>query len=465
VIDSKGNTLAVIDNINTSGEWEMQTIYVTNSITELETYLVLGMEGHNSSEYVFFDTVSYETSSSSDLENEDLSNKNVFYANLVQNDFVSHSNKTLKPYVYEDLSFYVLESLGTSSYHGVIDSRNYSNMPVYPESDSNNMLVISNAIDSYITLVSNYTYSLVADTYYEFALWIRTANISPLDDTLYGAFFEVVGLDSDGNFVDRESNTTRFRNILTTASEDNGWTRYSMYIKCESAQDVKILLGLGDETLRLQGNVYVSGITAQSISKDEYAEKENNSTTIVTSVVEKEEDKGDEPSSKETNPTDINFFALFSSLLLVIALILAIVGYLIRRIPKKNKPKKSKKKPVYSKEASIIDKTTVARDLADKRKVSISEIDKSLNELNSELNKLKTEYEEKSKDDEFVNTTLYKEYSSKANMLSAEIEKLESAKAYLINERAIKNAERKEVKRRQKEIDKEFEKLKEESDN
>ena len=461
LVDSDNNTLAVIDNINTSNKWKTQNLYITNGLKEMNVSFVLGMEGHSTSEYVFFDCAVLDTSAST--ENVDFSTSNNYLANFSNNGFASHSNKVVAENVYEDATFSTLDSSNGAIVYGVVDTRDVANLNTREDATDNNVFVIKNSTSNYITLLSNYTYTLTQDSYYEFSVWVKANNCTLDDGSAYGARFEVATLDEDDNLNDRTDSTTLFSNIVTS-TDNNGWTKYSIYLLSEADQNVKILLGLGDENNWVQGSVYFDDITAKSIERSEYADVVANDTTIVTAVVEKEDETEEEATQNKQDNVDFNIFAIFSSILLVLALILAIIGFIIRRHPKKEKPKAHKKAPSYSKSTSGINKTDISRELGAQRRASVADIDARLSKLNSELNSLKADYEASTKDDEFVDQQKYKDFSAKANVLRDEIENLESAKAYLLNEQIAKHSENKEYKKRQRDAEKEYEKLKQQDE-
>ena len=466
VVDSDNNVIAVIDNINTSGAWQMQHLFVKNGISSLTLHLEVGMEGHGAqNEYVFVDCADYASDGSTAYTNADLSEQNFVYTDLKTNNFASHSNKTSVNHIYEDSTFSVVDSSEGSIYYGVVDTRNDASLDTYPDAGDNGMFVISTSSQNYITLKSNYTYSLSKDNYYEFSIWVKTKDLNA-EAQSFGALFEVASLDSNGNLAARDESKTVFKNIVTDSEQDNGWTKYSIYLLSESDQKVKVLIGLGDSETYTAGNVYFDGLTVQEVTRAEYSAVEANDTTIVTTVVEPEEEEQSQETNNNNKTTgaDINIFAIFSSLMLVAALVLAIVGFIIRRAPKSEKPKKVAKKPTYSKSAREINRTDVSKELGAKRKASVSEIDKQLSTLKAELDGVKAEYESKTSGDEYVDPKEYKEYSLKANKLQDEIDNLESAKAYLTNSQTEKQAEKKEIKRRQKQAEKEFEKLKQDSE-
>ena len=464
VVDSDDNVIALIDGINTNNTWQTQNIFVKNGISSLTLHIEVGMEGHNAqNEYVFVDCADFSDEANDAYTNADFNQTNNAYVDLKANNFASHSSKTVVGQIYKDYTFSVLDSSEGSLYYGVVDTRNDASLDTYPDSGNTQMFVISTTSENYVTLKTNYTYSLSQNKYYEFSIWIKTKDLNANAES-YGALFEVASLDSDGNMTARDESVTVFKDIATDSEENNGWTKYSIYLLSESSQDVKVLIGLGNSECYTAGNVYYDGLTVQEIDKDDYATVEANSTTIVTTVVEPEPEKETTSNTNNQQKADINIFAIFSSLLLVAAIILAIIGFIIRRIPKTEKPKKVAKKPTYSKSAREINKTDVSKELGAKRKSSVSEIDKQLSTLKAELEGVKAEYESKTSGDEYVDQKEYKEYSIKANKLQDEIDNLESAKAYLTNSQTEKHAERKEIKRRQKQAEKEFEKLKQDSE-
>ena len=447
LVDEEGNVIAIFDNINTNNKWQMFYFYINNGITEKNIAVELGVHGRNSNDYAFFDTVSFEENVSEQVDFNDMTSSNSAYINFMQNGFDYSTNFS-----------------GYNSASGNYNYKTTTSIPSHNGAQGNSVLQMTNTIeDDYQTIISDYTYSLVEGSYYEISVWVRTHfdnNALIYNGENYGAYFELVNIDEDGNIVidENNENPNKFENIIVTAtSENNGWIKYSMYILAEADQDVKILLGLGTEENPTMGTAYFDDMVVTDITEETYAAQSENETTIVSNVIEISQDDSSNESTTPSTEAPVNVWILASSILLVVALILAIAGYLIRKIPK-NKIKKVDSSE-YDKAPTDIDENAVKKELKERREENLSKLKFELENLQKEYNNLKSDYEKQTENDEVVNKDLYAEFTKKANKLIDRIDYLNSAVVYLEDETNIKMSERKEITKRKQDAKEKFKQL------
>ena len=467
LVNKDNKVLAVYDNISSNENWTTYTIYLKNGITSQEVKLVLGTHGDGNNNYAFFDYVDYE----SDTKDTVSTSVNSKYVNLLEDSFYSHSNTLVKPNIYEASNYSMNaydENKSSAVYNGIIDTANDSSLKTRKEANDTNVLVVTNTVASYQNLISNYTYKLTKNSHYEFSVWVKTdfTNCENLDK--FGAYFEIVTLDKDGNIVidEKNENKNKFKNIVATDEENNGWVKYSIYVVAEEDQNVKVVFGLGYAENPTQGTVYFDDLKVTDIEKSEYASKSANDTTIVSKVIKADtEEDTDKDSTESTNssttPSDINIWALLSSIILVVALALAIAGYIIRRIPKKKLIKKIKDSE-YNKSPKSVDEKEIKRELKVAREKNLAEINAKLEELKATKEQLQAEYEEASNKEESQSEKekLYTAHTKKINKLNKEIDYLSSAITFVTDETNIKISEEKEIKKRKKEVEQEYMRIK-----
>ncbi len=445
IVDEDGKTIASFEDINTNNKWEMRYIYINNGVSALNFSVVVGVHGetNSNSNYAFFDTISMENAEE-DITISDMTGPNSLYVDFLNNTFTSSTN--FSGYESSDNNF---------------NFRSTNTVKARSDARDNYVLQIEN-VDEYQTILSNYTYSLTADNYYEISVWIKSSIDWNLTTSDGGAYFELVNVDEDGNVVinEDEENKNKFINIVQESnSVDNGWVKYSMYILAHDDVNVKVLLGLGTIDNPTFGKAYFDDLTVQEISEETYAEQKANATTIVSDVIEITEDDPEEGNG-DTTQQPINVWILVSSILLVVALLLAIAGFLIRRIPK-NRTVTKTTPTEYSKSANDIDESGVKTRLKLQREKNLSELKKELDNLQKEYDELKAEYDKKLSADDDVDKNLYKEYTKKANKLIERIDYLNSAVVYLQDEENIKAEERREINKERQLVKEKSKKLNE----
>lgn len=455
VLDSDDNVVAMINNIS-STNWDTYKIYITNGLSSMTLTLVLGVEGNGNNNYAFFDFVELDDATTDTTFTS--TDGTAFYQNYMTDSFISHNSTSVASKVFENTTFsmYATSTENSNSFYGVTTATTRS------DASDKNVLLIDNILDEYQTLISNYTYSLTADSYYEFSVWIKTDFTgTTLNGDNFGGHFEVVALDDDGNVAETdEDNTNVFTNVVVSGTNNNGWVKYSIYILCEEDQDVKVILGMGDEDNLTQGKIYFDDLTVTDIDETEYAEVSSSANTIVSSTItlsttDDDDDEDEDTSSTTTNL--VNFWALGSSIILVLALVFAIAGYIIRQIPKKKLKKVSKNKN-YVISMKKVKQQDIAVELKIKRDKDLLKLGEELTKVKHEYDDLKSQYEKNVDElDEVEIRPVYKTYAKSANKLLERIEYLNSAIAFLNDPVNIKQAEHRELRRQNKQNKLEYE--------
>ena len=442
LVDSNGNVLTTIQNIDTNNEWKTYSVYIKNGISAISCSLQLGVNGYSNSSYTdnfaFFDCAEYDDSQTPDIST--MTKNGCAYVDLYENRFYNSST-----------NFTNYEKLDDSSSFQVVNSSDEL-LRTYDDLKSQNILKLINSSKTYQTIITDYTYSLKANSYYEISVYIKTNFSLDQNGEKYGAFFELVSIDDNGDVVKTEKNEDRnyFSNIIVSTTKNNGWEKYSMYILAKEDVDVKILLGIGTSENTTKGTIYFDNLKVTDIDETTYAEKKSSYNTIVSDKIEIPE-TDDESSSTTTSPTDVNVWLLVSSILLVVALIFAIAGFSIRRLPKKKKENKVMSSS-YSKTTLTVDKNSIKRELKEQREQNIAQLDEEIKNLENEYEVLKNEYEQQKTNDEVLNQPLYVEFTKKSNKLLSQIEYLKSAKTYITDTSTILSQERKEINRKKNEL-------------
>lgn len=452
-VDSNNKTIAIFDNIQTSGEWKQLYFYLTNGISSTNVKMVVGVHGNTAeAQCAFFDCAGYLSSE------KVVANSTSLSVNLYENSFdtakLDGSRNSTDALYFDTIKI----SNKNECYANVYSKLNDPNLPTRRTSTS--ALALHNTFEnSYQSIATSYTYSLKKDSYYKFSAWIRT-------DELVGdgaGMMEIVTLDSDGNIVEDEENKNIFAKIITPEveadDEENGYKLYTIYILAESDQDVKLVFSLGTSEKTVTGKMYIDSFTVTDVESSEYVGKTSDDYTVVSKVVEKAAESDEDSSSTSSATADINIWALVSSLLLVVALGFAIAGYLLRRVPKKQKHEKVKKAD-YKKSPKAINEKQIKAELKSKRESSLDTLNTQLATLQSEYDNLKAEYDSKATGEEAVDAKLYSEYTKKLNKISERMEYLQSAVTYLSSTSNIKSSEKFEIKSKKKQVEKEFNALK-----
>ncbi|MBQ7466534.1 MAG: hypothetical protein IJS74_00520, partial [Clostridia bacterium] len=342
-----------------NGKWTTYTIVVRTGNTSRSCYLELGVKDAQGT--IFFQKVGYTKLESKTVDGETIAVDDQ-YTNLLsangsiaeQNankvkfvDFgsdatVIHANEKLddKDY-YEAQGFNIAEvSEGkTSGVIGIVDTT--ANVVLNTETTLNQAFLANNASANDLALLiynsenaasnvsSKYTTTLSSSSYYEISVYVKTAKLA----------------NSKGLTIDMSKISATFNNINTGAlnSTENGYVKYTVFVKTgsSSVSDFNINYILGTEDDEISGIALVSGANIKKFANaDAYNAAienvdEDDATTIVKDLTTSSSEEGSKKAEEQaTNFTLATFFLILSSILLAVALIIALIAVYVKRIPR-----------------------------------------------------------------------------------------------------------------------------------
>lgn len=476
LVNSKKEVVAIIDNIDTKNTWQMYSIFIKNGASELSVSLEVGTSGKG---FAFFDSAEYFGG----MKDEPGIEPNSTYLNLLDNNFTVHSSIP----IYED-GTWIYNHSGFKNFDSVIPretgltgiiSATKEHIPLWEGAEDEGIdyiFEIHNKEMGYQHMSNVPTYDFKKDKYYEITVYIKT-DLDPelLKKKPFGALFEIIESPGKGDKkIDRSSNTNRFKNIVTDDADNNGWAKYSIYFACEKDQTMEVILGLGTGENMAQGTAYFGRLTVNEVNVQTYTSQKAGEKTLVSKTdvkpeePEKDEDKDNKDQTKPAS-SNMNMWAIASSMLLAVALIFSIAGYLIRRIPKLKKKKYVVKKPkniVYAKPRTDIDIKGIRDEVDNKARVDINELKLKLEKLSNEEKKLKDTYEKtpSMQESKTSDNKSYIAYVKKMNKLQGEFDYLSSALAYIKNASNRKSMQNRVIRTKRAEAKKYFEKINEMKD-
>lgn len=344
-----------------TGLWTNYTFVVKTGSTSRTCYLELGIEEAQGT--IFFQKAGYTTLASKTIDGEKITIEDQYKTILSENssvalqnanhikfvDFegdssVMHSSSKIddKDY-YEPLGYKLAEvtdgETGTLAIVDttdlvVLDSEVTLNQTFIKNNDSPNDLAMviynKNAASSKATPV--YTTTLSSSSYYEISMYVKTARIA----------------NSKGLAINMDQISVNFANINTGAINDvdNNYVKYTVYVKTGSSSisGLEISYILGTESDKVSGIAVISDLNIKKFADaNEYntaiadVEKTDETTVIkdlTSSSDETPESKTDDPADNMTLAT---FFLVLSSILLAVALVIAIVAVFVKKMPKHTK--------------------------------------------------------------------------------------------------------------------------------
>ena len=209
-------------------------------------------------------------------------------------------------------------------------------------SDKRNVLMLRNGTEAYSSLTYSGAINAKADTYYKVEVSLKV-NIpeNQLRKNAVGATLALTG----------GPNEIQFKDIKSTALKIDGYTdneafrTYTFFIKPNSADtslSLRLSLGESDYNKQCSGIVYINDITYTDITEAAYGEAKNdiddgNKFAVLADLtVEADEDDN----ADSDNPESTLDWWLIPSILFAVAILIAIIGFMVRKLVEKRRSKK-----------------------------------------------------------------------------------------------------------------------------
>lgn len=416
------NVIATMENIDTAGEFRQYDFLVeagaSDATVTLEIWLGLNdrIDNHQklASGTVFVSTVSMASVDSS--VEDDVS----AYEARTESYYTALKNGSAKDLTYTAYTFaeetfdaydvYSADAVKTAYNwtltagstddvtYGIIRTNNREQTNLIPdyfergdtENLSSGMLFIRNNAATYSRVEWNNAFSLTENTYHKLTVRVKVdfegRDISN-PDTAIGAGIELTG--TDAKFEDIRSTA-----LVKDATIDNEYYReFTFYIHAETASDIGLAFTLGGNEFtneNARGILYVTNIAIEEIGnteyedavaamadyKDEHDEDDPYNMSAVISSDSTDSDSGDDTTDTDTTTPDnggIQWW-LIPSILFAVAIVIAIVGFSVRKFIDKRAKRKSKVKTAnYDRRVSLNRQQPVKKDETTGRVVSGTE--------------------------------------------------------------------------------------------
>ena len=347
------------------GVWKKYTMVVRTGSTSRTLSLQIGVENANGT--VFFQKVGYSKLAEKTVDDEKISvdtqyneiekqyntvalqNENRYrFVNFDGDAFIMHSQEKVKdkdyyaslshslPEAKEDEDPIVQGELGIADTTAnltlssdpalSLDSAFMTN----PKANSNFAMVIYNS-QNYKTVVNpNTTISLSSSSYYQISVYVKTKGIA----------------ENKGLNIIMDKISVSFKNINTEhneygdLTETNGYKKFTVLVKTSSSNisNFTISYELGTDKTKIAGTALLTGLNVTKLADEDAYNAlleevdSNDKTTVVKDFVGSKSSSSNEEDAD--NLTLATFFLVFSSILLVAALIFALVMIYLRKIPR-----------------------------------------------------------------------------------------------------------------------------------
>ena len=347
--DGNNNLIYKLD-IDSSYRWTTYTVAIKNYNQDLELQLTLYL-GNSSSPatgYAFFDNCTLNTSLTEDEFNGLTISENTKKIDLSTETITANDNGQPR---------YLTQTTDSGSPNvGIVKAKDFNlgvskNTLDGPNDGNDEVLYIYSSTPTNTKLTTNFSYTFDTDNYYKVSVKVKTIGVQKSDEyrfgkngekVLYGATFRVEGIDKYFTGINTRTSTNDLSISQQFAETSNEWVEYSIYINVEESKTGHIIFGLGNDEIKASGYVFFTDLNVKTLTEDEYKSQTSTYETEVpfnVLLATSTEDDEDEDNT-QTSFDSAAWFAIPTAIIAV-AVIVAIVGYFIRRA-KREKPVKEK---------------------------------------------------------------------------------------------------------------------------
>lgn len=386
--------------INTNSSWEKVCLYIHSGYQKLDVSLKLTLNTESYG-YAYVDNARFDWKTNPEMpatteqiaeEFKTASNSTLTGIVDLSNVFAGESNENFaKPNHFTLPSMNGVQS-GTITFNSnyldeVIDGEtnlNIFNSVAGTEIDKKSLAIWTTDYVNY-TMTSNVGFSLVKGSdsasakYYKISVDVFTQNLQSESEDGYGAGIKLNGFD----------------NTFTNIQSDNTWTTYTFYVKPNADTTTYLELSLGSEDALTKGSVFFTNLSFDdTITKEEYnAVKETNLIKVVKAEETKSEEEEDSTETTSKNNTSkTSWMFLIPGLLTAGAILIALVGFLARKIKWKN-PFKKKSKTAYDRNKTV-SVQYYSRKATTIREEKIRELTSDLDKINAERKQFEEQYKQ-----------------------------------------------------------------------
>lgn len=434
LIDSNGITIFSQEGISSLDRWNNMEIIVKTAETisqDINIKISLGTEDNKVGGIVYLDNFSVQTTDESTFNLAHYtSNLSDYYFSITDKGPVSNVLTSSPAYKLSIDQIYDSNKTEADSEDcavaGLISGADnyFINIDQSLKVEDSNLLVIQTLYASTASLTSAYTLTLEADNYYMLTFDLATLfNLSAENasnnehECKYGLTITIDGYDS-------------VEEIVGTSQLEN----YKIYLHATEASNPTIKFSLVSDCHETLGTAIITHLDFTSVTETEYKNAslspllDNRVFRVnqTTSTEEDDSDNEDNIANDDNNKQGTNPLLLVSSIIMAVALIIAIVGFILRKVKIKKIDKI--KKESYDRKL-LINHDAILNEAQKRRDEEFNSLKTAKEQLLSEKESLEKEHKEFIKESRLVNKEKiskqmeksFKQYNTKINRLDEKI--------------------------------------------
>lgn len=390
IVDENGIMLYK-NTIASEGCWSDFAVIFHSAENMSHSYTIkisLGTEDEEIAGYVYLDNLIATESNAEEYNNAYYKNDFSDYFLSFENDKVTgdaNTSITTSAYKFEiEEAFDGEEDFSNYAVGAVVNGKEN----VYGIENDLNLLVITTFKPSTATITSLYTLSLESESYYKLTFDLQTMffdGVEPVDDEHecnYGVSITINGFEAISNLTSDKLKT------------------FTIYLNSSQASTATIAFSVSSDCHNTLGTAILTNIDLTSSTQAEFNNASNvqgyKETVFQSSYIQEEDDdesagdedtgSGDttEPSTSPTSP-----WLLIGSIIMAVAMIVAIIAFFLRKIKFKKKDKIEKSK--YDRKTSI-DQNLVTNEAVRRRDEELKNLFEAKESLKEEKAKLEEQH-------------------------------------------------------------------------
>lgn len=374
--------------VNTNYTWQDVTMYLYTGYQNMDVSVKLTLETSNYG-YAYADDAKFDyLLTSAQLEEE--------YKLAVESDYILKADMSDLLISKSNTNFSSTTLFSSEKVSGVesgLITLNSSHLDeiIYNEIDletfnsiaGSNVYGIRSTDDVNYTVKSNVGFRMTTgtDVYYKLSVSLFTQNISTNDS------------DANNDLVGATVKLSGFEDTFTAIKSEGQWTTYTFYIQAQSDVTTYLEISLGTEDVKAKGDVFFGNIQfTDSVTAEEYNSVTNSELVKVVKNTTTPEEETEEPAEQEnTGLSGTTWIYLIPSLLTAAAILIAVIGFAVRKIKIKKPRKKTKTSYDRNRTVSVQYYTRKATTL---REEKLRELKADLDTINAERKKFEDQYKQ-----------------------------------------------------------------------
>ncbi len=331
IVDENGIVLFKQKGFASETSWKNSSIYfhtAENASNNINVIVYFGEEDDRMTGIAYIDNFEVQADiSESVFENTDHKvDLTDYFMNLDPTNSISGTITASNAYTFSIDETYI-PTTNTSASGGIMKGEDNEYSEAYGvEIKDSNILAIRSRLPSKATLTSKYPLSTEADNYYKLTFDLRTilrSEVKKTDDHDCNSGVSI-GL-SDFELIE---------NLIS----DEEFTTYTIIFKADTAKTPNLKFSLVSDCENTTGSALLTHINFTSSSEDEYTrakDSENYNKTIFTTTeidASDDDNNGDDSNQETPSQTDNSMWLLIPSIIFAITIIIALVGFGLRKI-------------------------------------------------------------------------------------------------------------------------------------